>query len=215
MAIETTTGEISPAERRRRKVRDSIIGAAEAIFTREGEAGISMRRLAEAIDYSPAAIYKYFDSKEALFEEIREQFFARLMGRLEHALAEGGDIHVLCNRCMKAYIETGLEEPNHYRMAFSLFDDRKYGPDDDSYGMQAALHLEEMIRAGIEQGVYREVDPGAATASVWAALHGLTMLMVSKPDFPGALPVCENVSRDTLIEFHADMILRGLVADAR
>jgi AcrR family transcriptional regulator len=67
--------DLTPAERRRLKVRDAIIGAAEEIFAEEGEAGLSMRRIAERIDYSPAALYKYFDSKEALFQEIREGFF--------------------------------------------------------------------------------------------------------------------------------------------
>ena len=50
--------DLSPAERRRRKVRDAIVSAAEEIFAEEGEAGLSMRRIAERIDYSPAALYK-------------------------------------------------------------------------------------------------------------------------------------------------------------
>ena len=58
MAAETISeAELTPAERRRRKVRDSIIDAAEAIFAEEGEAGLSMRRIAERIcDNGPLAV---------------------------------------------------------------------------------------------------------------------------------------------------------------
>ncbi len=71
MNAEVSIDDLTPAERRRLKVRDAIIEAAEDLFTKEGEQGISMRRLAEAIDYSPAAIYKYFDSKGAFFRDAR------------------------------------------------------------------------------------------------------------------------------------------------
>ena len=129
-------GDDTPADRRRRKVREAIIDAAEDIFSSEGEEGISMRRLAEAIDYSPAAIYKYFSSKDELFTAIREMFFERLLARIHEAMAEGGQIDRLCSRCMRAYIETGMEEPNHYIMAFAssvtskphLHDERRKWP---------------------------------------------------------------------------------------
>ena len=54
--------EISPAERRRLRVRGAILDAAEKVFAEEGETGLSIRRIADEIDYSPAAIYKYFSS---------------------------------------------------------------------------------------------------------------------------------------------------------
>jgi AcrR family transcriptional regulator len=211
MNAEVTIDDLTPAERRRLKVRDAIIEAAEDLFTKEGEQGISMRRLAEAIDYSPAAIYKYFDSKEALFSEMRELFFERLIKRMNDAVEEGGNEHVLCARCGRAYIETAMEEPRHYVMAFSFFKKDEL-PDESSFAFHAEKQLCDMIRAGIENGTFRDMDPLVASKSVWASVHGLAVLMASIDDFPQGMPGSEHVSRDAVIDFHTNMIIRGLDA---
>ena len=202
----------TPADRRRRRVRDAIIDAAETIFTSEGEEGISMRRLAEAIDYSPAAIYKYFSSKDDLFSSMRELFFERLLSRIHEAMNEGGETASLCARCMRTYIETGLEEPNHYMMAFSSSGSSKtHVHDEKEVAFEAEAILVKMIQKGQAEGVFRDVDPRVASKSVWASLHGLTMLMVSVDDFPNGMPGSEHVMREAVIAFHADTLIRGLM----
>jgi AcrR family transcriptional regulator len=211
MAAQTAANEeLSPAERRRRKVRDAIIGAAEDIFMEDGEAGISMRRIAERIDYSPAALYKYFDSKEALFEEIREQFFERLYSRMLAADRPVKDGPRLTPECMRAYVETGLEQPSHYKLAFTGGWRAEHSVEEGTYGFAAAEHLEAMITDSIAAGWFRDVDPELAAASVWAGAHGLTMLAVTIPDFPHGRPDCSHLTLDDVIDFHAEQVLRGL-----
>ena len=73
----------TPAERRRIRVRGAILEAAERVFAVEGEAGLSIRRIADEIDYSPAAIYKYFGSKDELIDELKEAFFGRILCSLQ------------------------------------------------------------------------------------------------------------------------------------
>ena len=212
MTADFAIGDDTPADRRRRKVREAIIDAAEDIFTAEGEEGISMRRLAEAIDYSPAAIYKYFASKDDLFTAIRDMFFERLLARINQSMAEGGETGALCARCMRAYIETGMEEPNHYMMAFSPTTTKKpHLHEETETAYQAEQALVQMIVKGQEEGQFRDFDPHVASKSVWASLHGLTMLMVSIDDFPGGMPGSEHVTRDAVIEQHVDSVLRGLM----
>jgi len=211
MNAETAIEDDTPADRRRRKVREAIIDAAETIFTSEGEEGISMRRLAEAIDYSPAAIYKYFASKDDLFTAIREMFFERLLARIHAAMDEGGDTGSLCARCMRAYVETGMEEPNHYMMAFSPSVTAKpHLHDEKEVAFEAEEKLVDMIQAGQAEGAFREVDAHVASKSVWASLHGLTMLIVCIDDFPNGMPRSEHVTADAVIDLHMDMIMRGL-----
>lgn len=203
---------LSPAERRRRKVRDAIVEAAEEIFAEEGEAGLSMRRIAERIDYSPAALYKYFDSKEALFDEIREQFFERLLMRMRavsEAVEEGPR---LTGDCLRAYVETGLEQPSHYRLAFTNYF-HKDRLDEDSFAFAAATHLEDMIAQSMAEGWFDKVDPGLAAAGVWASAHGLTMLAVTVPGFPDGKPGCEGTTLDEVIDFQARLVMRGMASD--
>src|SRR3989440_10690026 len=66
-------------ERDREAVRRSILAAAGDLFVREGFQNVSLRKIAERIEYSPAAIYSYFPSKDDIFFALAEEGF-RLLG---------------------------------------------------------------------------------------------------------------------------------------
>src|SRR5437868_15486907 len=67
-------------ERDREAVRRSILDAARELFVAEGFQNVSIRKIAERIEYSPAAIYGYFPSKDDIFYALAEEGF-----RLLHA----------------------------------------------------------------------------------------------------------------------------------
>jgi AcrR family transcriptional regulator len=62
-------------QRTREQTRSGIINTAKDIARREGWQSVSIRKIAEAIDYSPPIVYEYFDSKDVLLAEIREEGF--------------------------------------------------------------------------------------------------------------------------------------------
>ncbi len=203
---------LSPAERRREKIRDSIIAAAQGIFAKEGESAVSMRRLAEAIDYSPAALYKYFASKEDLFDAVREVFFERLLKHMNQARCSGGDLRTMFEACGRAYIETALDQPSTFIMAFSgLSDETK--PEEGTFGYAAAAQLEAMISQGMAQGIFRKVNLTLAGKSVWASVHGLTTLLIQLPQMPAGLTHENDVSRAEMITFHIDCLWRSLASE--
>lgn len=204
--------EETPAERRKRRVRDAIIVAAEEVFAEEGEAGLSMRRLAEKIDYSPAAIYKYFRSKDDLVHAIRELFFERLLARLEVVLADFDWSSEHFARGLKAYIEVGVEEPRHYCMGFAHAEDDTIDEAVDTKAFEAASFLENMISEGQERGLFIQGDPALLSKCVWASLHGVTMLLAEMQTFPANMPGSEHLTRDALIDAHVELLARGLLA---
>jgi AcrR family transcriptional regulator len=61
-------------DRDRSAVRESILHAARELFVTEGYRTVSMRKIAERIEYSPAAIYGYFGSKDEIFYARRRGF---------------------------------------------------------------------------------------------------------------------------------------------
>ncbi|MGF1463599.1 MAG: TetR/AcrR family transcriptional regulator [Maricaulaceae bacterium] len=200
----------SPAERRKAKVRDTIISAAERLFAEHGADAWSMRKLAESVDYSPAAIYKYFRNKDELFCEIRDQFFERLLARIETEISKAGDGPVDRKACLRAYVETGLEEPNHYAMLFA--GNTLAPPKEGDVALQAANRLEGLIADGVASGEFRPLDTRLAAQATWASLHGLVALMIELPGFPTSRPGSEHITADMLIDFHLDQILRGFAA---
>src|SRR5581483_10936141 len=66
-------------ERDREAVRRGILDAARELFVAEGYQNVSIRKIAERIEYSPAAIYSYFPSKDDIFFSLAEEGF-RLLG---------------------------------------------------------------------------------------------------------------------------------------
>jgi AcrR family transcriptional regulator len=66
-------------ERDREAVRRAILDAARELFVAEGFQNVSIRKVAERIEYSPAAIYGYFPSKDDIFFALAEEGF-RLLG---------------------------------------------------------------------------------------------------------------------------------------
>lgn len=61
----------TPSERRYEKTRQGILNAARSILLEDGVEAISMRTLADKVDYSPAALYKYFANKDEIIEALR------------------------------------------------------------------------------------------------------------------------------------------------
>lgn len=199
----------TPAERRKRKVRDAIIEAAEDVFALEGEAGLSMRRLADKIDYSPAAIYKYFSSKDELLSEIREQFYERLFVRMEATGAKGPSDVMAFRAILKAYIQTGLDNPNHYRMAFANLGANP--PREGTRAYEAITTFTALVEELVGRGVFREIDPGLASKSVWASIHGLTLILASIPHFAAGVDGRSVATTEELIGFHVEQVCRGLI----
>jgi AcrR family transcriptional regulator len=67
-------------ERDREAVRRSILDAAKELFVREGYQNVSIRKIAELIEYSPASIYSYFPCKDDIFFALAEEGFRLLYG---------------------------------------------------------------------------------------------------------------------------------------
>src|SRR5262252_8226241 len=67
-------------ERDREAVRRAILDAARELFVAEGFQNISIRKIAERIEYSPAAIYGYFPAKDDIFFALAEEGFRLLHG---------------------------------------------------------------------------------------------------------------------------------------
>src|SRR6056297_1119423 len=109
----------SPAERRRNKIRARILTAAETVFAREGVEGLSIRRLAENIDYSPAAIYKYFNSKDELVDELKESFFELILENVHRIVDTSSPFAERARDCVATYVRLGAGKPHHYAAAFA------------------------------------------------------------------------------------------------
>ena len=73
------------------RVREAIIAAGRELFSRESPEQVSLRRIAAAAGYTPAAIYRYFKDQQELFAYIRERDMHDAVDFLCHLIARKRD----------------------------------------------------------------------------------------------------------------------------
>src|SRR5215472_4189832 len=105
-------------EREKAALRLEILRAARDLFVHEGYENVSMRRIAEKIDYSPTTVYLHFVDKADLLFHICEETFAKLAAKGERLLAERTDPLTKLKQLGRSYIEFGLQHPDHYKLTF-------------------------------------------------------------------------------------------------
>jgi AcrR family transcriptional regulator len=202
-------------ERRKREkedLRQEILDAARQLFLKNGFDNVSMRQIAEKIEYSPTTIYLYFADKSELFSSLCEETFAKLEAELSTIAKANSDPALGLRKGARAYIRFGLRFPFHYQLVFMTSHphdkgDRREGsfPRTGTAGDRSFRYLLEVISQGIEQGKFRKSDPMLLAQTAWAAMHGITSLLISMKEFPW-------VDRDVLIESAVETLIRGVAA---
>ena len=97
-------------DRERQAVTASILSAARDLFVAEGYQSVSIRKIAERIEYSPAAIYSYFASKDDIFLALAEEGFHRLDAKVRGAMKTGDPLENV-RGCWWAFYEFSQESP--------------------------------------------------------------------------------------------------------
>lgn len=196
--------------RQKQLLRQEILDAARELLVRDGYDALSMRKVAERIDYSPTAIYLHFKDKQELVFSLCDETFARLVKQLETLEREYPDPLVRLRKGLERYIQFGLTNPNHYIPTFVLpapadVKDLKIANmhDPQSAGMRALGTLRDTIAAGVKAKKLRKVDPDVAARAAWAAIHGVTSLLITYPAFPWG-------DRDAVIKNVIDTVVEGL-----
>lgn len=102
-------------ERQKAERREFILDAANEIVGQEGIEGLSMRKIADKIEYSPTLIYHYFNNKEEIIEALMERGFQKIIGGLQGSVLTDDEPDNQFRWFMRQYIDNALENPEEYR----------------------------------------------------------------------------------------------------
>ena len=193
--------------RHKEVLRREILDAARNLFAREGYENVTMRRIADQIEYSPTTIYLHFKDKAELLRQVCEDTFSQLADHIERLGDESDDPVTALRKGLRAYIDFGLAHPNHYRVTFDMPSHYTETPIEEYFlctqGGRAFNSLVQAVEVSVHSGRFLRPDVQLASQILWAAIHGLTSLMINHPDFPWA-------DRDTLIDALIDTTVKGL-----
>ena len=159
-----------------RKVRERatregrITAAARAIAANEGWSAVTIRRLAEEIEYSQPVLYSHFENRDAIVAAIAVEGFRELAAALAEAAHLSDDRRTaLCN-VATAYLAFTCEHPALYEAMFTMPSGLRFADADTKPELRAAFAA--LAAVVTPSGNGDEV----ATETFWAALHGLAEL---------------------------------------
>ncbi|MBS0196633.1 MAG: TetR/AcrR family transcriptional regulator [Planctomycetes bacterium] len=182
-------GSTERRARERHATRERILAAARALFVKEGFEAVSMRKIAAAIEYTPAAIYTHFKDKTELLMALGDSDFGLMRDSMRDVEKIADPVERL-RACGRAYIRFALEHPHHYRLMFMTswpYIEPKdclieHGnADEDAHAFLCGL-VRECIQAGRLRPKYR--DAHTTTQACWAAAHGVVSLYITHGSDP-------------------------------
>jgi AcrR family transcriptional regulator len=195
--------------REKESLRQQILDAARELFATHGYRNVSMRKIAEKIEYSPTTIYLYFNDKSELLFSLCEETFSILIEQFAALDREIEDPVERLRLGLKSYVLFGIEHPNHYKVTFM---EQVEGADrvpeskmNESKGMQAFKNISQTVSRCVNEGRFRPVDIDLASQALWAAIHGITSLLIVHCKFPWA-------DHDKVIDQVVNTMIDGLNA---
>lgn len=201
--------------REKSETRDKILDAARDLFISEGYEGVSMRKVAEKIEYSPTAIYVHFADKKDLFHQLCQEDFAKLAEAFQSPTMPLDPIERL-RLIGLTYVDFGMKYPNHYKLMFMTphppaeLDETdceiKGNPEVDAYAF-----LKFTVQQAIDAGCFREgfTDSELVSQTMWASIHGVIALDIAKGNdgWVDWRPIIERAN--TML----DAVMRGLLRE--
>lgn len=188
--------------KRHLRTKQAILDAARTIIADEGPAALSMRAIADRIDYSPAGLYEYFGGKEEIIAAVCDEgqrFLFEAMSQADPALPPAEYLYHIG----QAYIRFALEHPDYFLLMFSE------APSTDMAGVPLDAVKEMMeqegsaygilvhaIQRGIDEDAFR-VRPGFGrdemAYAAWTLVHGVAMLRTTTMrSYPADLALADH-----------------------
>jgi len=198
-------------ERERETVARAILDAARNLFVTHGYQQVSIRKIAEMIEYSPAAIYSYFPSKDDIFFALAQEGFDLLFSYAEvPQIAAGEDPGDRLRRQFWRYYEFSKDYPEYFALMFLDRTVPRISQNWERFGLVAEKKQDLIvgIQGAIDAGAFPAgTHPYAVFHIVLAAIHGAATQRLCDRLPPGQDP--DALARATL-----DTVIAGLKAGA-
>ncbi|MBK9256926.1 MAG: TetR/AcrR family transcriptional regulator [Saprospiraceae bacterium] len=194
-------------ERERTELKELVLLKAKEILDKEGFEKLSIRRIAKAVEYSPATIYLYFQDKDEIIYELMEMGF-ELMGKvLADAFGETDPVEKI-RKIGYGYVRFGLENPDWYDLMFNSQKPMNHIERCQSEWGHGIGLFEYLVATCDELTKSRKditSEPRILALQLWSTVHGLVTLAHSQ-----RLEIVEKGNHNALITATIDNSIHHL-----
>lgn len=168
-------------QRQKEEVRASILETAWEMIVAEGWQSFSIRKVADAIEYSVPVIYSHFENKDAILLEFNKKGFQLLAEALGKAKATKERPADQLRAMGRAYWDFAFANKEYYQLMFGLgiptCDIASRIPALGAFNQVIMGSLVAMVEPGKKPGF----DPWLKYQSFWSMLHGLVSINMVSP----------------------------------
>ena len=183
-------GIIERKEREREEMRQLILEAALRLFLESGFDKVSIRNIADAIEYSPATIYLYFKDKNELLFALHQQGFVKMIAEFQ-PIFELTDPFEKLVAMGQGYIRFAVDNPELFDLMFIMTAPMDAGDEKDwEEGDRAFDLLKQVVKGCMDARIFRQQDIQVASMMIWSSIHGYTALFLRKR--LGMIPECDR-----------------------
>ncbi len=188
-------------------LREDILHVSRTLLIKNGFSKMSMRKIAKEVDVSATSIYLHFKNKDELLLALIETSIAQLTEALKKELNPGDDPISKLEKMADGFIDFALNSPQEYEIIYMVrpeempkFPKEKFNQVRKIYEMLAAI-----IQEGKTQGVLDVEDSLLSAYTVWAQLHGVASVVISKR-------LDTRIPTDTFVKQAVDHIIQGFIS---
>lgn len=165
-------GIVERKQRQKEEVRAAILSSAWKTVKMDGWQALSIRKIADAIEYSNPVIYSHFENKEAILLEFTKEGFLKLKAKLD--AAKKGELNPAqqLHEMAKAYWDFAFQNPEFYQLMFGLGIPACETVNSIPEVKALTTVLLNSIGLAISSSSHPEADLYLKFHSYWSILHG-------------------------------------------
>lgn len=166
-------------ENEKSEMKELILKTAMKLFLDKGFNNITIRNIAEKIEYSPATIYLYFKNKDEILYTLRGEGFEKLYEWQKTSLNTNDPLKRLL-KGGEAYISFALENPEYYDLMFMMRGPVKTIKETNfcDIGLKSYELLKNNVNECMTQGLFPRMDVDIVAFSLWSYVHGIASLII-------------------------------------
>jgi len=171
-------------EKQKTELKKMILDASMKLFIEEGFEKVSIRRIADLIEYSPTTVYLYFKDKNEILFHLHQEGFRKMQDYNKNLLQIKNPLLRL-HKMGENYLHFGLENPEYYDLMFLQSAPMETilcssGDCEWIEGDKALDQLRIILSECMENGLIVKGDVNAVAMVIWGMVHGLVSLAIRR-----------------------------------
>ena len=192
-------------QRQHEELRNQIIECSREIVEEEGWGNLSIRKIADAIEYSVPVIYKHFENKEAITAYFVQEGFQNLLNEVLAHIDPNASIEERFQQLGLGYYHFAEKFPKHYEVMFGLgIPTCESARNVESINQLSGI-FSSMIKELSLKNPKKEIDQCLKYRTLWSLLHGVVAFELLA--LPGVNPVCSAKALEDVVDGYVKSIL--------